>query len=228
VHLDPALQYDVVVLVTFPQSRHLGFDVQRELLLGPRRPPAPRFLLVTHNPDKLVDGCTAALTPGMQQLLLQQAVVWEPPADADAGAGAAGEAAGAAEPGAEGTVAAAAAAAVEVAAGGQQQLPPRVQLLALAPRVAEYTSALLEAWAAGRHSVAGQPSAEVPWVAPLTPWEPPGAAAAAGHSSSLSGGSLSGGSLGAEHGQQEPAQHLCIQVGVGWSGCLCGRMLWRD
>lgn len=192
-------------------------------------PPHQRVALVVHNPDHLLLGVPLWL-PGM---LLSEAV--------QLGAGPAA----AAPPALAGRVqhAAAGVQSRKARGGGSGRrllaaqagakatgapLPPRLQLLALSPNVAAYTSSLVEAWAGSIFGASAQPSVPVPWLPPLVPWQSmaagqaaagqAGAAAADEELSSLVG-------LGAG-GPNRPMQHLCIQVGAACC-CSCCKLLLR-
>ncbi len=162
------MQYDVIVLATFPEPKFAG--TQAALLQGKHAPPPhQRLLLVSHNPGHLLSGCTTAAQPWLRDLLAAQVAAGEPPNHA-----------------------------------------PRLQLLTLAPCVSNFTAAMLAGWAAERQlsstghggsSGAGDSSsggsmtlrAEVPWMAPLVPWQ------------------------GRRAGK---ARHLCIQVGAAAGQCI--------
>ncbi|KAL4425034.1 hypothetical protein ABPG77_001812 [Micractinium sp. CCAP 211/92] len=144
--LAEAGQYDVIVLATFPEPKFAG--TQAALLQGKHAPPPhQRLLLVSHNPGHLLSGCTTAAQPWLRDLLAAQVAAGEPPNHA-----------------------------------------PRLQLLTLAPCVSNFTAAMLAGWAAERQlsstghggsSGAGDSSSggsmtlrvEVPWMAPLVPWQ---------------------------------------------------------
>jgi hypothetical protein len=138
------MQYDVIVLATFPEG---GPDMPQQRTLAERRPSArhQRLLLGVHNPGQLLDQGR-----WLGQLLLAEAL-----------------------PAWSGGAAAAGARPRPVAGGepwvGQPLSQPRVQLAALAPNVAAYTQALLEGWAAGLQGGSGA-SLQVPWLPPLVPW----------------------------------------------------------
>ncbi|KAL4422296.1 hypothetical protein ABPG75_008493 [Micractinium tetrahymenae] len=144
--------------------------------------PHQRLLLVTHNQHRLLSGCTAATHPWLLDVLAEQAVEWAPHLEQ------------------------------HQQHGQQQKQPPRIQLLALAPCVSTFTSAMLAAWAAGRNKLQGKPSsasgssvgplprAEVPWIAPLVPWAPKAAGTTSSH-----------GSKGVPAGR---ARHICIQGSI--------------
>lgn len=198
-------------MVTFPEHR---FATQLALLLGQHRPPPrQRLLLVSHNPDKLLTGCAVGTQEWLLDLLAERAVRWGP-ADESQGQLAAGAPAAAAAVGGEGQAAARAAApAADVGEGRRAAatiLSPHIQLLTLAPCVADFTAAMLEAWATARQpSGRGwQPRAEVPWIAPLMPWD------------------ARPGRQGGDAAAWQQPRHLCIQVGAPLRPAALHPVLW--
>lgn len=113
------------------------------------------------------------------------------------------------------------------AAGGEgdskQHAVQPVQMLALAPCSASYTSTLFGAWAAdmarwmpGWDAPTGKAAKpEVPWIVPLVPWAP--------------ANETKGGKGLASKGEGEyrgPLAHFCIQVGGGQAGAEWGGQVW--
>lgn len=176
------------MLVTYPEGPE-ELDRQARLLLS--RPPHQRILLTVHNPNWLLWNAGAVTLP----LLLSQVLPH------------------AGEPWGE-----AGAAGAQAAQQQQEQRRPQpVQLLSLAPCGSTYSKSFLESWVADMKGwepeVAHiQARLEVPWIAPLVPWEPSAKRPSAG-------GGLGKGSEGAH---SLPLKHLCIQVGLLMHVCLWG------
>ncbi len=202
----------------------------KEIMLGqPQRPALAhqRIALVVHNPDHLLLGLPLWV-PGM---LLSQAVQLGTEAPV-AGAGTIARKAQRAAAGVQLRRARAGSSGRRLAAADSKgpgsggapapPLPRRLQLLALSPNVAAYTSSLVEAWAGSILGASSQPRVPVPWLPPLVPWQsttPGTAAAAAGQAAAGGQGAAAAAAdkhaalvgLGAG-GPNRPMRHLCIQV----------------
>ena len=229
----------VATLSVPPAPASIG---QKEIMLGHPDWPAPppphqRIVLVVHNPAHLLSGSPRWL-PGMlltQALQLKPGVappeVALPGGRSQAGAAAAAHKGGAASRsrrlaaagGQGGGGAGPSAGAVAQAAAA----PPRLQLLALSPNVASFTSAFVETWAGSIMGAAARPRVAVPWLPPLVPWQSSAAERAA------QAAAEAGEPAGDEHtpfvglgagGPGRRMQHICIQVrGAGqlarWACC---------
>jgi hypothetical protein len=178
--LPPTLQYDVCIIITFPETHTL---LANDLLYGdlPRRSAAARarqrFIVVVHNPDKVL--ARAMARRFMRDEALQVADRLPQPeklvqkqkqrqlrrlakaTESDGVEAAAAVPAGLAQAGEQD---AAQAEATPLA-------PQRLVLLTLAPFTSTYTEELLQQWS--RDAPGGPPGRlHVPWVSPLSPWRP--------------------------------------------------------
>lgn len=218
-----ALQYDLLVVATMSLPPAPAVMGHREIMLGQRHLPAlphQRVALVVHNPDHLLVGLPLWL-PGM---LLSQAVrLGDVPAGPASVAGRAQHAAAGMQQRSArggGSSRRLAAAPDTAPSGGREAappLPPRLQLLALSPNVATYTSSLVETWAGNVLGPSSQPRVPVPWLPPLVPWQStaaePAAAAANGQAAAAADAHTALVGLGAG-GPNRPMRHLCIQGAI--------------